>query len=192
MRAYDDESPWHRKVLVGLGALLAVSLVVGGVMGAVVFGATRLVGLGEAGPGGPSQEPSLFIPTDKPTTTPEGFPDPSGAAGSPSPSSSAATPEPEPSPTKKPKEITLQAFPTQVSPGERINLTGVYPRGEGATLQVQRFEGGAWTPFADVTAQVSGGIFETWVITSQTGVNRFRVVDLGSGRASNPVRVRIG
>lgn len=192
MRAYDDESPWHRKVLVGLAALVAVSLVVGGVMAAVVFGATRLVGIGEASTSGPEEEPSLYIPTDKPTTTPESFPDPSGSPTSPSPSPSAPSEEPSKSPSKKPKDITLQAFPARVAPGERINLTGVYPQGEGATLQVQRFEGGSWAPFADVTAQVSGGIFDTWVITSRTGVNRFRVVDLGSGKASNPVRVRIG
>jgi hypothetical protein len=193
MRSYDDESPWHRKVLVGIGALVVVSLVVGGVMAAVVFGATRMVGLGEASTGGPTQEPSLFIPTDQPTTTPEAFPDPSGAGTSPSPSQgSSATQEPSESPKKKPRAITLEAFPARAAPGERINLTGVYRRGESATLQVQRFEGGSWGPFADVTASVSGGTFETYVLTSRTGVNRFRVVDLGSGRASNPVRVRVG
>jgi hypothetical protein len=191
MRPYDDESPRYRKVLVGLGALAAVSLIVGGVMGAVVLGATQFVGLEPTGGGGASQEPSLFIPTDRPTTTPEAFPDPSGTGASPSPSVSSSATE-EPSPTKKPRALTLQAFPGQVTPGERINLTGVYRGREGATLQVQRSEGGAWGDFADVTATVRGGIFNTYVITSRTGVQRFRVLDVGSGRASNPVRVRVG
>jgi hypothetical protein len=193
MRSYDDESPWHRKVLVGLGALVVVSLVVGGVMAAVVFGAARFVGLGDPAAGGPTQQPSLFIPTSEPTTTPEAFPDPSGSVTAPAETpSSSTTEEPSQSPTKKPRAITLQAFPAQAAPGERINLTGVYRRGEGATLQVQRFEGGSWGPFADVTATVRGGLFDTWVITSHTGVNRFRVVEVGSGKASNPVKVRIG
>lgn len=193
MTPYDDESPWHRKLLVGLGALVAVSLIVGGVMGAVVLGATQIVGIEKTAVGGPTQEPSLYIPTDQPTTRPEAYPDPTGAATSPSQSgSTGSTGEPEPSPTKKPRTISLQAFPGQVAPGERINLTGVYPSGEGVTLQVQRFEGGAWKPFADVTATVSGSIFNTYVITSRTGVQRFRMVDVGTARASNPVRVRVG
>ena len=77
----------------------------------------------------------------------------------------------------------------RVAPGERINLTGVYPRGEGATMQVQRFENG-WTDFP-VTARVSGGTFTTYVLTGRTGESRWRVTDVTSGRSSNPVRVTI-
>ena len=51
---------------------------------------------------------------------------------------------------------------------EQIDLTGVYPGGEGAILQVQRFEGGKWEDFP-VTASVSNETFSTYVQTSQTG-----------------------
>ena len=60
--------------------------------------------------------------------------------------------------------MTLQVMPVRASAGERVDLSGVYPRGEGATLQVQRFEGG-WTDFP-VTASVSGGTFRTYIYTS--------------------------
>jgi hypothetical protein len=39
---------------------------------------------------------------------------------------------------------------------------------------------------------VSDETFATYVQTSQTGPNRFRVVDTDTGRASNDVSVNIG
>jgi hypothetical protein len=55
---------------------------------------------------------------------------------------------------------------------------------------VQRFEGGKWEDFP-VTASVSNETFSTYIQTSQAGVNRFRVVDTDSRKASNEVRVKI-
>jgi hypothetical protein len=94
------------------------------------------------------------------------------------------------SPTKRVRAISLQAFPHQVSANQRINLTGVYTGGEGARLQVQRFEHG-WADFP-VSTSVSGGLFSTYIFSGRVGPNRFRVVDPAGGRASNAVRVRIG
>ena len=74
---------------------------------------------------------------------------------------------------------------------EQIDLTGVYPGGEGAILQVQRFTSGAWQDFP-VTVSVSDETFSTYVQTSQAGLNRFRVVDTDTERISNEVRVPIG
>ena len=185
-RGDDDEAPWSRTLLVGLGALLAVSVLVGGVVGVIAFGAAKMSGIGEAS-GGPTQEPSLYMPSGKPSTSPEAYPDPPETSESPT---EEPTPSEEPSPTKPAHEISLQGYPAAVAPGERINLTGVFPTGEGARLQVQRFEGG-WTNFP-VTATVRGGTFETYVLTSRTGKQRFRVIDMGSGKASNAVRVTIG
>jgi hypothetical protein len=74
---------------------------------------------------------------------------------------------------------------------EQIDLTGVYPGGEGAILQVERFTSGSWQAFP-VTVSVSDETFATYVQTSQTGPNRFRVVDTDTGRASNDVSVNIG
>ena len=73
---------------------------------------------------------------------------------------------------------------------EEIYLTGVYPNGEGAVVQVQRFENGRWEDFP-VDASVSGQTFSTYVQTAQTGVNRFRVRDTSSAQVSNEVRVKV-
>jgi len=74
---------------------------------------------------------------------------------------------------------------------EQIDLTGVYPGGEGAILQVQRFTNGTWQDFP-VTVSVSDETFATYVQTSQAGLTRFRVVDTDTERISNEVRVQIG
>ena len=78
-----------------------------------------------------------------------------------------------------------------VSPMQQIDLTGTYQGGEGAVLQVQRFENGAWVDFP-VTASVSGGTFGTYLLTGRTGENRFRVVDTDSEAISNEVTVTVG
>jgi hypothetical protein len=183
----DDDVPWTRQLAVGVGVLVAVALVIGGVMSVVALGAAKVTGLGGAHASATAR-PSLYFPSDDPTTTPETFPDPNGSdEPSPSPSSSAS---PSAKPTRKARSITLQAFPQQVPPNERINLTGVYQGGEGARLQVQRFENG-WVDFP-VSASVSGGAFATYIYTGRSGPNRFRVIDKEADKASNPVRVRVG
>ncbi len=185
MEPDDDDSSWGRQLAIGLGALVTISLLVGGIVGALALGAAKLSGIESAG-GGPVAKPSLYIPTGEPSTTPESYPDPTAPETSPTAEPSES---PEPSPNKPSRRISLQVFPNEVSPGERINFSGVYPAGEGATLQVQRFEG-SWSDFP-VTANVRGGIFTTYIVTSRTGKAKFRVLDLGSGRASNAVTVTI-
>jgi hypothetical protein len=185
MAPEDDDSPWTRQLIVGLGALVLVALVVGAVVSVVALGAAKLTGLGSAG-GSPSRPATLFMPTGQPTTSPQHYPDPHGSSGS-----APASGSPSESAGRRPKAITLQSYPAKVAPGQRVNLTGVYQSGEGATLQVQRFENGGWTDFP-TTASVRGGIFTTYVMTGRVGMNRFRVLDPASGRSSNPVRVRVG
>jgi len=185
----DDETPWSRQLLVGAAALLAVAVVIGAVVGVVALGAAKVTGLGSAG-ASPTARASLYIPSGEPSASPEiGFPAPEELSGAASPSASPS-PTPSETPTKKSKAISLQAFPGQARPNERINLTGVYGGAEGARLQVQRFEG-RWVDFP-VGASVTGGTFHTWVTTGREGRNRFRVVDKASGRTSNPVRVTVG
>jgi len=188
MARSDEEPPWSRQVWVGLAALVATSLLVGGVVALVALGAARGTGLADDSRAVAPAEPSLVIPSDEPTTEPDAFPDPPGADGGEESASPSASPSDEQ--TRPPRPLRLQASPTQVAEGERINLTGTYRRGEGATLQVQRFSGG-WSDFP-VTVTVSDGEFATYIFSGQTGQNRFRVVDVASGRASNPVRVTIG
>jgi hypothetical protein len=189
----DDESPATQEahpVLVGLAALVVFSLLVGGIISLIALGAAKVSGIDGSAAGGPSVAPSLYMPTGEPTTTPDSYVDPSDFP-QPSPSATESdSASAEPSPSERSRTITLQLFPARVSPGERINLTGVYAAGEGAVLQVQRFENG-WTDFP-VSANVSGGIFNTFVITSRTGQARFRVIDHALNRASNPVTVTVG
>ena len=192
----DDETPWYRPVLVGLAALLAVSLLVGGLVSLVALGTVKFVGGGDAEPEAEAR-PSLYIPErtpgaddedDDPGLTLEDLnPD---ATGSPT-----ASPVPSPSADSSPRRpkprsvISLSASPVEVAPMESIYLSGTYPGGEGAFLQVQRFEGG-WSDFP-TSASVSGGTFTTYVRTGRSGANRFRVVDQATGKSSNPVTVRV-
>lgn len=195
MTPSDDDS-WARQLLVGLAALVVVSLIVGGVVAAVGFGAVRVTGLGRTGQT-TTVEPSLVVPSGRPTVRLEGLPDPSsgndqdddaaaensgGRSEKPSPSASR-------SPRPRVRAITLRVVPTEASIGQRVDLSGGYSGAEGVTLQVQRFESG-WTDFG-VTATVTGGAFSTYVLSGRLGENRFRVVDPATGRTSNPVTVSI-
>ena len=184
----DERGDVPRQLLIGLGALLATALVIGGTVSVVALGAANLAGIGSAGSAA-SEEPSLYRPTT--------------AAPSPKPSEPVASeqpPEPEPQadppqadkPEPKKQQggrggITLNASPGRASTYEHIYLTGTYPGGDGATLQVQRFEG-RWVDFP-ASATLQGGTFETYVESGQDGENRFRVIDQSTGRASQPASV---
>lgn len=177
-------------VLTGVAALVAVAVVVGLVLGGGALVATRALGIGGSGEAtsGASVEESMFLPPVEPTDPDSAplltlAPDPDGE-GPPPPSETPTSEAPE-------EEISLSSAQTQVGPMERIDLTGVYPGGEGAILQVQQFEGGGWNDFP-VTASVSNETFSTYIQTSQPGENRFRVVDTDSDLASNEVTVTIG
>lgn len=195
--AEDDESPWYRPLLLGVGALLGVALLVGGVISLVALGAVNISGLG-GGDDGPKAKPSLYFPEHSssasddeddqgPTLADLGGRNPSETESpSPTPTESSS---PKPKKPKVRSVISLSASPVEVSPMEQIYLSGTYPRGEGASLQVQRFEGG-WTDFPS-SASVSGGTFTTYVMTGQSGPNKFRVVDPATGKSSNAVTVTV-
>ena len=74
---------------------------------------------------------------------------------------------------------------------QQIDLSGSYPGGDGAILQVQRFEGGSWVDFP-VTMSVTGDSFDTFILTGHTGVNRIRVIDTTNGDKSNEIKVTVG
>lgn len=188
-RLRDEDHP----VLTGLVALVAVGLVVGLVLGGVALGATRVLGVGgEDSTSTASDDTEFFLPKPSPTDAP------SGPLITLAPSGDGATessePEPEPEETEESEEgegeITLTVGQSSVGVMQNIDLTGVYPGGEGAVLQVQKFSGG-WQDFP-VTAVVSNETFATYVQTSSQGVNRFRVVDNDSGTASNEIKVTVG
>jgi hypothetical protein len=178
----------ERPVLTGLVALVGVGILVGLFLGGAALAATHVLGLGNGdSSAGATSAQSMYLPRPSKTQSPSGplitlSPDPNGTHA-PSPDhTTEATPD---------KAISLSAGQTDVGSMEQIDLTGVYPRGEGAILQVQRFQGGAWVDFP-VTASVSNETFSTYVQTSQPGRNRFRVVDTDTGLESNEVHVNVG
>ena len=58
----DGEDSGRRQVLVGLGALVVVTLLVGGIVSAMALGAARLTGLGDSSSaGGPAEEQGTAI-----------------------------------------------------------------------------------------------------------------------------------
>jgi hypothetical protein len=182
----------HREhpVLTGLIALVGVAVVVGLILGGGALAATKVLGIDDNGTASDdaTSGDSLYLPHPQRTATPSG---PLVTLES-DPTNSPETGGVEESESTEPKtDISLSAGQTAVGPMDQIDLTGVYPGGEGAILQVQRLEGGKWTDFP-VTASVSNETFATYIQTSQTGVNRFRMIDTDSGETSNEVKVTIG
>ena len=180
-------------VAFGLLALVGVAVVVGVIAGVVALAGAKVAGLDGGGGSaeGAQEEASLYLPKPERTrgddgpliTLDPGQKSPKGQQSrQPSEESSSAKPE---------KAISLQAAQTSVGPMEDIDLTGVYTGGEGAILQVQRFEGGAWVDFPASPISVGDSTFATYVQTGQPGVQRFRVVDTDTGKASNEVKVTI-
>jgi hypothetical protein len=195
----DEDKPDRpeRAVLNGVVALAAVALAVGLVLAGVALVGTRMLGLSggdSAADDGQSERESLYLPPVQKTSD-DG---PAITLGTDEPEETGETETAtetttEPTDKKSPKhgEISLQAVQSEVAAGENIDFTGVYPGGEGAVLQVQRFEGGSWADF-EATIPVSDEQFSTYVFTGVTGLNRFRVIDNATGTFSNEVRVRVG
>lgn len=190
----DELEAQEHPVVHGLLALLGVGLVVGLILGLGALAGARMLGVGDpAGSTGSGGEASMYLPKPEPTQASDG-PQVTLAPGQQSGEQSPEDEEPEESesPEKQVKAISLSASQTEVAPMEQIDLTGVYPGGEGAILQVEIFSGGEWSDFAQVTASVSNETFSTYVQTGQVGQQRFRVVDTSTGKASNAVRVTVG
>ncbi|MDP9821529.1 hypothetical protein J2S59_001338 [Nocardioides massiliensis] len=199
---HPDEQEWWRPVASGLGALVAVSLAIGLVVGLVALGATRILGGGDDVAATTADAPRRELPEveisgeDRPDLhlrpsprTPDGEDETEGADDEATDDVDEAEDEED---ADAEPEIILSASPTQVSAMGRIDLTGVYPGAEGVTVEVQRRVDGRWESFSGVTANVSGGTFSTWVQTGRTGPNRFRVYDASADLASKPVTVVVG
>jgi len=177
----------------GLLALLAVGLTVGLILGAAALAATKVIGLGDDDTANDDSTSgaSLYLPKPEKTSRPEG-PLITLAPGDKTGGTETSRPENKPTESESEKNaISLSAGQTEVGPMEPIDLTGVYPGGEGAILQVQQFKDGSWDDFP-VTTPVSDETFTTYIQASAIGLNRFRVIDTNSGKTSNEVRVRIG
>jgi hypothetical protein len=174
-------------VLHGLVALVGVGVAIGLVFGLATLVAARGLGLGDpdavARDTGSGAGQTMHLPKPEETNSSTGPLITLAPGESESPASTGSA--------KPATQIVLQAGQTAVAPMQQIDLTGTYAAGEGAVLQVQRFEAGAWQDFP-VTASVSNGTFATYIQTSQSGPNRFRMADTDSGATSNEIVVRIG
>ncbi|HEY1133512.1 MAG TPA: hypothetical protein VGE77_02970 [Nocardioides sp.] len=188
-----------RPVLVGVVALVGVSLIVGLIVGVVALGGARVFGLngGGGGGGGTAVEPTMSLPplTETPTSSgplitlqpgSDGGEEEGGEESSAEPTetaTSSATEEADP-------EITLQVSTTTAGPMERIDVSGIYTGGDGAILTIQRFTDGSWNDIA-ANAAVSGELFSTYIALGRPGENRLRAVDTSSDLTSNEVTVTI-
>ena len=178
----------QRPVLAGLVALVGVALAVGLVAALTVVGGAHLLGLGggRADGGAGAAGETMYLPRPQKTQPASG---PSITLGS-SPTSSSPSQSPRLH-TQPKKQISLQAGEQSVAPMGRIDLTGTYPGGEGAVLNVQKFSNGSWQGFYSVSATVTNGTFSTYIQTGTPGINRFRVVDSDTNVPSNQIKVTI-
>lgn len=168
-------------VIAGLVALATVAIVVGLLGGVAAVMGAKAVGIGggdASASGTPGSQETMYVPEPTETATAE-------------PQTDDSQPQ-QPQQTQEPAEgISLTAAQTNVAPMQQIDLTGTYPGGDGAVLQVQRFEGGSWSNFP-VTMTVSSQKFATYVMTGRSGENRFRVIDSDTQAASNEITVTVG
>lgn len=178
----DQEPSWQRQLVIGLSALLAIGVLIGGIFAVIAVKAADYAGIGEDR-GTSSPAPILPTTGDRTSTAP--------------PTTTATEPTTPPKPTKPTKRkpqhpITLTASPPSVGSFERVNLSGRYPGHDGARLQVQRSLGsGPWADFP-IDTSVSDGGYATYIQTSMLGVNHFRMLDKTTGAMSNVATVTIG
>lgn len=170
----------------GLVALVSVAVAIGLLFGAATLVATKGLGLGDS-EGAVAEDSeggaTMYLPKPKETDTDPGPLVTLGPGEEETPGSTGSA--------QAATGIVLSSAQTEVAPMQQIDLKGTYAGGDGAFLQVQRFQDGSWRDFP-VTARVSGGQFSTYIQTGQTGQNRFRMADTDSGATSNEIVVMIG
>ena len=177
----------QRPVITGLLALMGVALAIGLVTGLAVLAGAHMLGLGgghAAAAGDPGA--TMYLPKPQKTKVSDG---PSITLGTSSTPGSSQTSSP--SIHKPKKRILLQAGEVSVPSMGRIDLTGTYPGGEGAVLNVQKFSNGSWQDFYSISASVTNGTFTTYIQTGTPGPNRFRMIDSDTKLTSNEVKVTV-
>ena len=172
----------NRPVLTGLIALVGVAVAIGLLGGLAVMVGVKTTGIGDTSSASDGNGTPSTFRLPRPSDT---------GSSAPAPDPVEPSPGTESTPEAPAEGISLSATQQSVSPMQQIALPGTYQGGEGAILQVQRLENGAWSDFP-VTMSVSGGTFATYVQTSRTGPNKFRVVDTDTQVTSNEVTVTVG
>lgn len=171
----------NRSLLKIVAGLALAGVVIGLLTG--VLGATALRAIGFKS----EDTPPPASPSPTSTTSPE----PTQETTEPSDSPTESDPPEKDAEDKD--EPRLKASPAQVSPGQRINLSGSFPElHEGAVLQVQRREDGTWEDFPVVARTNTDGTFETWVVTERSGTAKFRLKAKNGSGKTPPAAVQIG
>ena len=200
----DKDKRESNPVTNGLAALAAVAVVVGLLGGIAVITATKMLGLTDASDAAADSTAegagdSLYMPEPVRTSEPSGplvtlppTDDESEVSDDESESEEESDEESE-KPKKKKKadkgEITLSQGAFEVSSGEQLYLSGIYPGGEGTMLDIEYKTGdGAWEEFP-LDVNVANETFSTYVETYRNGEVSWRVVDSGKGVKSNVVKV---
>lgn len=204
----DEQHP----IAAGLAALVVVAMVIGVVGGIAMLVGTRAAGLGGHDSSSKSAQAhaSLYAPSPSPTERAatssisllptvsatgsakvggSGESEESASAAPTAAHKSAAPATKEPEPAKK---ITLQAAAPSARPMEMVDLSGIYPGGEGAILRLERNDGSGWKEFGIPDVTVVGEQFSTKIQTGRTGAHRFRMRDVDSHAVSNVVTINIG
>ena len=179
---YDDDGSEQVSSVLIKGLLVIVLIGVVIALGTTIV--VRALGLNEgASSSGPVGSDSTEVTEPMPTTA---LPVP----GEDEKSEEDELEEQVPPKTGKKGRIQLDVSPVMARPNERVNLTGTYRKADNIGLQVQRFEDGKWRDFG-VSATVRVGTFETYVMTGQSGEQRFRMYDPAAKEGSNVVLVTI-
>ncbi|MFE6510701.1 hypothetical protein ACFVDI_09395 [Nocardioides sp. NPDC057767] len=190
-------------IVAGITALAAVAVGVGLIVGIAMFVGANIMGLGGGDTAGdqatdPGAGASLYAPSPKPTKTASGPAITLRASPTSAPEKQAASTSTSASPSKSPddkpakKEIILQVGTVQAKPMERIDISGIYPGGEGAILRLERNDGQGWEEFGIPDVPVTGQQFSTVIQSGRTGKHEFRMKDIDTGTFSNVVSVTIG
>lgn len=138
-----------------------------------------------------TSEPNQIQPVVLPTLSQTPAPEPTDAfTDSSSPDASySAVPLPS---------AQTGAFPINLQSGELnvtilLDLSGTYPQGEGAVLQIQQFVNGAWADFRPPGQSgqlvVGGGLFSGSITPTGKGQELFRVRNISNADVSNSVSV---
>jgi hypothetical protein len=198
------DQEWRERVIGALGAVIAVALVIGAIVGVATYSAVHVAGLDDAEPqarssptaGNSSSADNAAATSPETSAAPSSSPHPAQPTKTAKPQEHSRASHHRPHHRKHHRDrhsgsLTLAASPGHTRPMGRINLFGRYPGHSGSGLAVQRMEGGHWGSFP-VSVTVRHGRFHTWVASGRNGPNQFRVVDTGAGRASAAVTVVVG
>ena len=178
---YDDDGSEQVSSVLMKGLLVIVLIGVVIALGTTIV--VRALGLNEgASSSGPVGSESTEVTEPMPTTA---LPVPGEDKKSEDEFEEQAPPR-----SGKKGRIQLDVSPVRARPNERVNLTGTYRKADNVGLQVQRYEDGRWSDFG-VSATVRVGTFETYVMTGQSGEQRFRMYDPATKQGSNVVLVTI-